>query len=189
MKIGPRGGRGSEGTPDLVVYKNGEPVAEAGLKYYSKASETTFKQSNKYDQGRQKVSPADQVDKIKELSNARAKTNTLKSNEYADTAANATDRLKYDNVESTPLTRKGAQEIIEKPSQYLEQAFYNDLKCYAKSGAKYGAIIGGGMSLISNVQECYKGDKTISGAAVDVVKDTGISAVKGYRNWYGNCWY
>ena len=35
------------------------------------------------------------------------------------------------------------------------------------------------MSFISNVQECYKGDKTISEAAVDVVIDTEISAIKG----------
>jgi hypothetical protein len=177
--LGPRGGNGSKGTADLKIVDNGKVVGEAGLKYRSKATETAFDQSNVLDNGRQKICPADQVIKVKELSEIRANTGTLKAQEYRDTSINATDRLKYKDIESLPLSKVESMEIVKDPTRYSKQALQNDIKVSAKSGAIGGAVIGGVISLLSNTVSCAKGEKDAGDAAADIVKDTTVGAVKG----------
>lgn len=177
--LGPRGGNGSKGSADLKIIDNGNSVGEAGLKYMNKANKTAFDQSNTFDNGRQKICPSDQVEKVKEFSTKRASTGTLKANEYADTSKNATDRLKYKDIESQPLSKAESMDIVKDPSRYSKQAFRNDLKVSVKGGAVGGAAASGVISLVTNTVACAKGEKELGNAALDVAKDTTIGAAKG----------
>lgn len=47
-------------------------------------------------------------------------------------------------------------------------------------GAKYGAAIGGGVSVVSNIVALAKGDVDVEEAAFNVAKDTTVSALTGY---------
>lgn len=176
--IGPRGGSGSKGTPDLVIKKGDKIVGEAGLKYRGKATETAFDQSNVFDKGRQKICPSDQVDRVKVLSSKRAKTNTLKAPEYADTANNATDRLKYDGVESKPLTKSGAEGLVRSGGTYGSDAFKLEMKANAINAASTGAVLGAATSTVSNVIDCFNGEKSLADTGKQVVVDTVKSGVQ-----------
>ena len=172
VKIGPRGGNGSKGTADLTVTKNGTKVAEAGLKYRAKTSETTFDQSNVFDKGRQKICPSDQTDRVKHLAGKRAKTGTFKSADYADTEKNATDKLRYDGVESKPLSKKSAEKLAQEGSNYYKEAFKTEMKINTINAAKTGAAVGAFTSAISNGVDCLNGQKSVKEACKQVAKDT-----------------
>lgn len=170
--IGPRGGCGSKGTADLVINKGNKNVGEAGLKYRAKVTETTFDQSNPFDRGRQKICPSDQVDRVKQLASERARTGTLKAPEYADTANNATDRLKYDGVESKPLTKGGAENLVRNGGNYSNDALKLEMRVNTVNAAKAGAALGAAASTASNVIDCWKGEKSVADAGKQVLKDT-----------------
>ena len=172
VELGPRGGFGSKGTADLVVNKGNKTVAEAGLKYRAKVTETTFDQSNCFDHGRQKICPSDQVERVKELASDRAKTGTLKAPEYSDTAKNATDRLKHDGVESKPLSKKGAEDLVTKGGTYSDDALKLEMKTNTANAAMAGAALGAATSTVSNVVDCWKGEKSVADAGKQVIKDT-----------------
>ena len=172
VKIGPRGGNGSKGTPDLTVTENGTKVTEAGLKYRGKATETAFDQSNPFDKGRQKICPSDQVERVKDLAGKRAATGSLKSEDYADTAKNATDKLKYDGVESKPLSKKSAENLAREGSNYQIDAFKIEIKTNTINAAKMGAASGAAASVFSNGLDCLNGQKSIKEAGKQVAKDT-----------------
>lgn len=169
VKLGPRGGVGAKGTADLVVHKGEEIVAEAGLKYQSEATKTTFDQSSCFDHGRQKICPADQVKRVKQLASYRAKTGTLKATEYSDTARNATDRLKYDGIESKPLSKKGAEDLVNKGGNYGGEALKLEMKTNTANAAMSGAVLG---ALTSTAVHCWKGEKSVADAGKQVFKDT-----------------
>lgn len=179
VRVGPRGGHGSEGTPDLTVLKNGKTVSEAGLKYRGTAKQSAYDQSNVFDRGRQKIVPKDQLPRVKELSGTRAKVGAIKSPDYADTHRNASDRLRYKNVESQPLGKQQSMEIVKDPSRYARQAFRNDMQTYAKSGAATGAAIGAAASLASNAVDVFKGRRSAGEAVVRVAKDAAFGSAKG----------
>lgn len=170
--IGPRGGCGSKGSADLVINKGNKNVGEAGLKYRAKATETAFDQSNPFDRGRQKICPSDQVDRVKQLANERAKTGTLKAPEYSDTAKNATDRLEYDGVESKPLTKSGAEDLVRNGGNYGNDALKLEMRVNTVNAAKAGAALGAAASTASNIINCWNGEKSIADAGKQVIKDT-----------------
>lgn len=179
VSLGPRGGRGSKGTADLIVLRNGNQVSDAGLKYRSKATQTTFDQSNPFDRGRQKIVPKDQLPRVKELSAARAKTGAIKSPDYADTNKNATDRLRFNDVESKPLTKQESMDIVKDPVRYAKQAFRGDVQTYAKTGAVTGALFSAAASAVEGAIDVSKGNKSVGEVAQHVVKDAAIGGVKG----------
>ena len=172
VELGPRGGYGSKGTADIVIKKGNETVAEAGLKYRAKVTETTFDQSNCFDHSRQKICPSDQVERVKYLANERAKTGTIKAPEYSDTAKNATDKLQYDGVESKPLSKKGAEDLVTKGGNYSDDALKMEMKANTVNAAMSGAVLGAATSTVSNVVDCWKGEKGVIDAGKQVVKDT-----------------
>ncbi|UUZ92664.1 hypothetical protein LJK87_46415 [Paenibacillus sp. P25] len=119
----------------MTVLKNGNQVSEAGLKYWGTAKQSTYDQSNVFDRGRQKIVPKDQLERVKELFAGRAKTGSLKSPDYADTHRNASDRLRFEDVESKPLPKQESMDIVNDTSRYANQAFPSDLATYTKTGA------------------------------------------------------
>lgn len=179
VKIGPRGGHGSKGTPDLTIIEDGKPVVEAGLKFRAKSAETVFDHSNIFDRGRQKICPDEQFKRVKELAKKRAETGTLKSLDYSDTAVNSTNRLEFKGNEATPLKKQESIDIVKDPSRYIKEAFKNDLSSYSKTGAATGAVLSGVTSIINNTFACVKCEKEVGQAVKDVTVDTVKGSVKG----------
>jgi hypothetical protein len=179
VAVGPRGGHGSQGTPDLTVMEKGKAVSEAGLKYRGSAKQTTYDQSNVFDRGRQKIVPGDQLSRVKELSGKRGAAGALKSPDYADTNRNATDRLRYKDVESKPLSKQESMDIVNDASRYAKQAFRNDLKNYTRSGAVTGAAFSTAVSMLGNTTAVLKGQKSAGEAALHVTGDAVKGGVKG----------
>jgi hypothetical protein len=170
--VGPKGGVKAKGSADLIVNKNGIEKVAAGIKYRKKATETVFDQANMLDEGRQKICPSEQVDKIKHIAGKRAKTSTLKAAEYADTAKQATDTLSYGKVHSRPLTKKAAVDLVKNPNRLASEAVALEIKQAAMGGAKTGFKTGCLISSVKNINSCLKGDKELSKAVVDITGDT-----------------
>lgn len=179
VTVGPKGGIGSRGSADLTVTQNGNKVAEAGLKYRNKPTNTAFDQSNTFDAGRQKVCPSDQLDKVRELANKRAETGTLKASEYADTAKNATDKLTHENVQSKPLSKAEANDLVKNPGRLGQDAFLLEMGQAAKGGAIFGAAAGAVASSFKNISACMDGEKEVEEALVDIAGDTVKSGAQG----------
>jgi hypothetical protein len=177
--IGPKGGVAGKGSADLTVLKNGAKVEEAGLKYYNKANETAFNQSNVFDQGRQKICPSDQVANVKKYSAARAESGALKSPQYSDTAKNVTDKLTHENVQSKPLSKSESVDLVSSPSRLGQEALKVEIGQAAKGGALLGGGIGLWVSVLSNISSCVDGDKEVGEAVVDVAVDTVKASVQG----------
>ncbi len=93
-----------------------------------------------------------------------------------------TGELKHGDVNSGGTTYAEAMEAAENPKLY---ALKNELKQFSQEAYKTGtnaaiagAITGGAVSTMKNFYSVYKGDKSMTDAGADILKDTGKSAVK-----------
>lgn len=126
--------------------------------------------------------PADQLGQVREkaIKYAEARqNNNIYASEYADTAKNATDRLRYGGAESTPLTKAESIDIVKNPEVYAKTAFEKELVGTTKIGAIAGGTVCGALSVVTN-GKAYADGKISGGQAVaNVIVDTGVGTVKG----------
>ncbi len=163
---------------DISIFRYEQEVVQAQVKYHGTSARTTFHVSRtKYD-GMQKIVPSDQVNGVQRIAKRRGIDGLGKRN-YPDTAQNASSQLKFEEVSSQPLSRQQAIDIAKKPSQYSKNLLRTELNSATKSGALTGAVFGGGISVISNINSVCTEQKSGSEAILDVVKDTSASALTG----------
>ncbi|WP_420389608.1 hypothetical protein [Marinobacter sp.] len=127
------------------------------LKYHKTGSDTAKAISNPEYNGGGKIVPSDQLEEVVKNARQLSKENIGKReemvNSYQHTAAHATDRLRYENVESRPLNEKESRDYLErlknddkaKPADFdltTETAIeWSDIAREARTAALHAAAI------------------------------------------------
>lgn len=104
--------RTDRGSPDIrVTGASGE--LEVQVKYTSVADRTASKSSHRSYEGMGKVVPADQLDEVRAaaMSRAHQTDEPARAHQLRDTARHASDRIRYEDVESRPLDEREALEM------------------------------------------------------------------------------
>jgi len=172
----------ASGTPtapaDLTILKGSRPVAAAQVKYHVTPESTTFHVSDvKYD-GMQRVVPADQVARVRDLASKRG-VDGLGQRNFPDVAKNASDRIQSQGAESSPISRAEALDAANNTSRVAGKLVTGRIASAVKSGAVTGAAVGGGISVFTNIVAYASDEKSGEDALVDVAKDTATCAATG----------
>lgn len=170
----------SQGLPnapaDLVVYDGPRVEAWAQVKVYKGARETARALADpKYD-GMQRVVPEDQLPGVQEHSRRRI-GHTSRS--YAETTLNASDRVRYDTVESRPMSREVTLKAARDP-----QAAASDIRWEARfltvaGPTGYGALSEGIASACAVAPALRRGEMSLSDAVQLIVGDAASGAANG----------
>lgn len=128
---------------------------------------------------------AEEAEKLsKQIERAEKNGNTELANKYKERLARV--KKTQANLKKSTVSNREAMWARKHPE--LSTAV-DVVKVSHRAGmetAKNGAIIGGGVSTIRNIVAVVKGDKNPEEAVVDVVIDTGKSAVNGYVIGFGS---
>jgi hypothetical protein len=134
--------------------------------------------------------PTDQVEKAKTICKERAESlreqakrlreegKTKLATQKEQVADNYTELEK--KVSDSGLTTKEALDYRLNPEKMTAKDIARTSHKAGVEGAKFGAAIGGSISLVTNLIAASSGDKELSEAAIDVAIDTTISAGVGY---------
>lgn len=184
-------------THDIVVMNGEEQVLGVQLKYFKDGEKTAnaFRDTRDgvayYKDSDALIGPADQLADIQ----AKARQVELKNQETRpdvasaarDVQEKATDRLKYGDVESRPLSKNEA-EIIAKgdeagkgahrkiQNQYKNQSTLQQSLNAGKSAAIITSVISGTINTISCLNMVQNGKMTTDEAVIYILKNTGIAA-------------
>lgn len=121
----------------------------------------------------------------KEIDSLKKQLEYAQSNGNSELAESLQQRIKkYEKIKSSVkdsgITNKEAIEARLHPKLSTAKDIAKISHRAGVEQAKWGAGIGGGISLIRNIVAVVKGDKEPKEAAMDVVKDTGTGAVASY---------
>ena len=158
---------------DIELRRDGVVVGRAQSKYIKAPPRTTFEISDKKYDGQQKIVPADQAVKVRELA-AKRGTDGLGEKNYADTAQNADAVLTHEGVRSQPLKHADASK-----GSLAARLALNECGQAARSGAFSGAVIGGALAAATNIKAVFDGEKELKVAGIDLVMDTCKAATGG----------
>lgn len=161
------------GPVDLHIRREDQVVGKVQVKNCKTAARTTAAVSYKKYDGMQRVVPADQVGKVRNLAKARG-VDGLGQRNYADTSKSATARVEHGGAASKPL------KYDEPQSKRLgARMVKGEIGSAVRSGAQNGALIGGAVSAVGNIAAAWNEEKTPLEAAGSVAKDVTFAAVGG----------
>lgn len=188
---------GNNPTNDVVVMQDGRQVQGAQLKYYKDGQTTSkaFRESRDgiphYKETDTMIGPSDQLRDIKDA----ARQTELKNQETRPQVANAardvqkkaSDRLQQDGVESTPLTKKGAEKLAQgtdeaKGAHRKMQGEFKNASTLQQTAKAAGAaavvttVIAGTINTVSCLNKVQKGEMTPEEATLYILKNTAIAA-------------
>jgi hypothetical protein len=173
----------AEGNPhaaaDLLIKDGDRLVREVQAKSMNEVSNLTDSLSNSKYEGMQKLVSNGNASDVRELADRRSQHHT---DDYADTAKNVTDRLKYKQVESEGTSYQENLWAAENPELY---AAITEVKYVGKEALVTGAnaalagfAIGGAISGAKNTIAVWNQDITVEEAIANTVKDGGRSALR-----------
>ncbi|QFP75034.1 hypothetical protein [Deinococcus sp. AJ005] len=158
---------------DLNVTQGDVVVARVQVKNCKTVARTTKAISAKKYDGMKKVVPADQADGVRGLASRRGVDGLGQSN-YADTSQNTSARVEHGDAASRPLSYEQAQS-----RNMGARLVTGEMGQAARSGAQGGAVIGGAISMVSNIAAVTNGDKSALEAAGAVARDATLAAAGG----------
>ncbi len=168
----------STASADVTISDAGKLIEQVQVKYHGRPTSTVFDVANvKYDR-MQRVVPADQVARVREIAAAR-KMDGLGQRNYPEVAKSASDRVRARGAESAPLSRAEALEAATSPQDVARRMVSQQAANAVKNGALVGAAVGGGVSAITNLVAFADGKKTGETALVETLKDTIECAATG----------
>lgn len=85
-----------------------------------------------------------------------------------------------DGLRKGKLTSKEALEARTNPLRFIAKDIAKVSHHAGVEAAKYGALVGGSVSIVQNVVAVIRDEKTPEDAICDVEKDTAVAAAKGY---------
>lgn len=181
---------------DRVRVQDGEIVYEAQTKFEKSGNKVTNQVSHedhKYSKyfGKKLELPSEQVEEAKQYCRNRAENlrrRALKLDQEGNaeraqkfrTRAEKFDQLVENDIVDTGLTREQAGAYATKPRWETAKDIARTSHRAGMEGAKYGAIIGGSISLLSNIFAIAQDEKRLDEAAKDVLLDTGKGVIVGY---------
>lgn len=177
---------------------NGTYISGSGrqLKYVGNDADDCYKKLmqkdyDKYRDADAKLEvPADYYDDVKkrlseEADKVRRQIAKAEADGNTETAEKLKERLERiektnKNLKKGRLTNKEAIEARKNPALSTAKDIARVSHRAGLEGAKYGAAIGGGISVITNLVACVNGEKEADEAVKCVAKDTAVSAGTGY---------
>lgn len=181
---------------DHYTIENGVIVESSQMKFVGKnadeaLSKLASKDFEKYLDNPNPIDvPSEMVNDIKEKAaqkaqSLRAQAQKLQEKGEMEKAAQKLEQAKkYDKIQkqtrAATLTSDEAMEARQSPLLSTTKDIGRLAHRAGKEGAKFGAAIGGGVSLITNIVAICKDEKTITEACVSVGIDTTKAAAIGY---------
>jgi hypothetical protein len=170
----------SHAAADLLIKDGDRIVREVQAKSMNEVSNLTESLSDSKYEGMQKLVPYGNESDVRNLAYQRSQNS---SDNYADSAKNVTDRLKYDRVQSEGTSYQENLWATENPELYaaITEAKYVGKEAVATgaSAALAGFVIGGAISGVKNTIAAWNQDITLEVAIANTVKDGGRSALRG----------
>lgn len=173
---------------DIELLKNGQEPLQVQVKYTGTTAQTAYNLAHPDYDGMVKLHPSDQdVKRISQLRLDTLQNSTRQHSEYPvptnrnylDNVENATDRLKYENVEGKPLSRADALSLADDVATLTKKALQTEALNAVKGGAIIGGVYSGGVSFISNTAKVVRGEREVPEAMLDVAKDTAVGSLDG----------
>ena len=158
--------------------KGGVEVAQAQSKYCGTNAATASEISRaKYDR-MQRVVPSDQASDVRTLCAKRGEDG-LGIRNYPDAAETVSDRVRFEGVESVPVSLNEARVAAADPAAAARRlARAEALKTIKHTAVATGAIAGT-VSAFTNVRAVLNDEKTAGEAAKHVAIDTGMGLLAG----------
>lgn len=132
--------------------------------------------------GMQRLTNSDKAQRVKDLSEKRASSGSINSDNYRDSTNNITGKLKHGEISSGGTTYDEALSAAKDHETYRRQfemnQFKQEIKVTAKEAAQAGAIMGGAMSTIKNSVELYRGEISTEEMVGNVVVDTAKAGIR-----------
>jgi hypothetical protein len=133
--------------------------------------------------GMGRLTSADRIERVREVTERRAKSKSIYADQYKDSAKNLSGEHTYDGHTSGGTTLDEAREAVESPRRF---ALKMEAKAVGKQAAKAGlagmatgGLLGGAMSTVKNCYAVKRGQKSSRAAAFSIAVDTSKSAAKG----------
>lgn len=173
---------------DIVVTNGKKKLAEVQAKCCGSVGRSAVSVAKKKYAGTDRLVASDQAEEVKSALKRSAAKKVTSSNpavqakglDRAEAAKKVTDRIKAKGHSSKPVTHAETQNMAKGDLRALERmAAKESLSSAAKGGATAGAAIGGGLSVATNVYDAVTRKKTVKEAAMEVGKDTVVSAARG----------
>jgi len=167
---------------DILIKKGGSTVREVQAKSGNKVANALREMIKEKYHGMQKLFNSDKVERAKELAKNRADSGSINAAEYKDTLKNATGELKYGDVRSGGTTHDEAMRAAKDTKGYARnieiEQFKKEIGFTTVNAAIAGGVLGGSVSMITNVYKLNKGQ--IDGVEFigNVTKDTTKAAAK-----------
>ncbi len=169
----------SHAAADLLIRDGDRVIQEVQAKSMNSVSNLTNALSKTKYKGMQKLVPDGNGSKVRELAYERSQH---KADDFADTAKNVTDKLKYDRVESEGTSYQENLWAAENPEFYAAVAEVKYVASEAvvtgTNSAIAGFVIGGAISGVKNTIAAWNQDITVEEAIADTLKDGGKSALR-----------
>ncbi|MEE1922476.1 hypothetical protein V0R50_06940 [Pseudomonas sp. 148P] len=172
-----------------IVYEAQTKVEANGNRVANQVSHEDHKYSKYF--GKKLELPSEQVEEAKtycrtRAQNLRTRADKLDSEGKPEVAAKFRERAdRFDKLADEDIVDLGLD--TTKAIDYAERPLRETLKDIARTshragveGAKYGALIGGGISLLSNAFKVAQDTKELDEAARDLAIDTAKAAALGY---------
>ena len=119
----------------------------------------------------------------------KLRNNAIKAEENGKVEVAKKLREQADNYEELSKNVKDTGMTTDEAISYRTDPLKNTIKDIAKTshragleGAKYGAIIGGSISVFQNIFAVAQGEKKLDDVALDVTKDIAFSGALGYSS-------
>lgn len=186
-------------TVDIVEIDNGK-ITTSQMKFVNNPNQLLKKIAGGHGGGKNDLSrylevdklevPTEQVESMKQYCREQSKALRQQS-QHLKAQGNhelAQTKLKeaqnFDNLEDkitdSGLTTEDAINTRINPKRETVKDIVHNSHQAGVQGAKFGAAIGGSISLVSNAIAIYAGDKSLAKATQDAIKDTAKSAGMGY---------
>jgi hypothetical protein len=173
----------AEGDPhaaaDLIIKDGDRIVREVQAKSMNEVSNLTESLSDSKYEGMQKLVPNGNESDVRDLAHQSSQHS---SDNYADTAKNVTDQLKYGQVQSEGTSYQENLWAAENPELYaaITEAKYvgQEALVTGTNAALAGFVIGGAISGVKNTIAVWNQDITPEEAIANTLKDGGRSALR-----------
>lgn len=162
---------------DVFIQQGGEVVARAQLKYLGKVTRSLSEVARKKYDGMQRIIPADQVERARELATRRG-ADALGSRNYQETAKSVSGVLKHGKVNSQPVTLEDARKIAKNTNTLNLMVASEAAQALGKSAA-VAAAFGGVTGVIQQVGKVKKGKVSAAQAARAVAGEVALNAASG----------
>lgn len=167
---------------DLLIKEGDRTLHQVQAKSMNCGARTTHAISQPKYRGMQKLVPSNEVDRVKGLAQKRAGADSLKAEDYRDTAKNVTGELKAKQVRSGGTAYEENLKAAQQPKLYAaaQELRYVGKEVLVTGGqaAIAGSIIAGSLSAVKNGIAVNQGEISIQTAAKNVAKDGSQAAAR-----------